>query len=133
MIRKLTAPRGRASASLALAFASALACSVSVKAQSASRATQAAAASRASADSLSAKERAEVFEEVWKTINEKYYDPSFNGVDWTAVRERYRPRVDSLSGDEEFYELLNRMAGELRDAALGEAEAYLKSRAAKGK
>ena len=103
MIQKLTAPRSRASASLMAALALALACAVSVKAQS-------------SANSLSAKERVEVFEEVWKTIDEKYYDPSFNGVDWKAVRERYRPRVDALSSDEEFYELLNRMTGELRDA-----------------
>lgn len=120
MIRKLTAPRSRASASLAaslaFAFALAFACPVAVKAQSTPRAAEAAAASRASSNSLSPKERVEVFEEVWKTINEKYYDPSFNGVDWKAVRERYRPRVDALSGDEEFYELLNRMAGELRDA-----------------
>ena len=66
--------------------------------------------------SLSAKERIEVFEEVWKTINEKYYNPSFNGVDWNAMRERYRPRVDAVSSDEEFYALLNQMTGELRDA-----------------
>lgn len=103
MIRKLTAPRSRVSASLVAALALALACAASVKAQS-------------RADALSSKERVEVFDEVWKTINEKYYDPSFNGVDWKAVRERYRPRVETLSSDEEFYELLNRMTGELRDA-----------------
>jgi carboxyl-terminal processing protease len=66
--------------------------------------------------SLSAKERVEVFEAVWKTINEKYYNPSFNGVDWNAVRERYRPRIDAGSSDKEFYALLNQMTGELRDA-----------------
>lgn len=103
MIQKLTAPRSRATASLMAALVLALACAASVKAQS-------------PAGSLSAKERVEIFEEVWKTIDEKYYDPSFNGVDWKAVRERYRPRVEMLSSDEEFYELLNRMTGELRDA-----------------
>ena len=66
--------------------------------------------------SLSAQERIKVFEEVWETINEKYYDPSFNGVDWAAVRARYRPRVDAVAGDAEFYALLGQMAGELRDA-----------------
>jgi carboxyl-terminal processing protease len=69
-----------------------------------------------SAKSLTAKERIEVFEEVWGTINEKYYDPAFNGVDWNAVRGRFRPRVDAVSSDEEFYRLLNQMTGELRDA-----------------
>ncbi len=71
---------------------------------------------RSSSGALSAKERIEVFEEVWKTINKKYYDPKFNGVDWNAVRERYRPRVGSVASDAEFYDLLNQMAGELHDA-----------------
>jgi carboxyl-terminal processing protease len=69
-----------------------------------------------SAKSLTAKERIEVFEEVWGIINEKYYDPSFNGVDWNAARGRFRPRVDAVASDEEFYRLLNQMTGELRDA-----------------
>jgi carboxyl-terminal processing protease len=70
----------------------------------------------AKARSLSAKEQAEVFEVVWKTIKEKYYNPAFNGVDWDAVRNRYQPRIAGVSSDEEFYALLNQMAGELHDA-----------------
>jgi hypothetical protein len=27
-------------------------------------------------------ERAEIFEQVWSTIDEKYCDATFNGVDW---------------------------------------------------
>jgi len=115
MIRKLKATRGRAAFTFAAAFALALACAVYVRAQTPARAPDA-AAPRASSNSLTAKERVEVFEEVWKTINEKYYDPAFNGADWKGARERYRPRVDALSSDEEFYELLNQMTGELRDA-----------------
>lgn len=69
-----------------------------------------------SSGSLTAKERVEVFEEVWNAINEKYYDPKFNGVDWNAVHERYRPRVDIVKSDEEFYSQLRQMAGELHDA-----------------
>jgi carboxyl-terminal processing protease len=74
------------------------------------------AASGSRFNSLSARERLEVFEGVWKTVNEKYYDPAFNGVDWRAVRERYRPRVDQPSSDEDFFRLLKQMVGELRDA-----------------
>lgn len=106
MVHKIAAPRVRAALSPAAALVLAFACLVSVKAQSAARA----------GDTLSARARAEVFEEVWKTIDGRYYDPSFNGVDWKAVGERYRPRVDAAAGDEEFYALLNQMAGELRDA-----------------
>ncbi len=53
---------------------------------------------------------------VWATVNERYYDPQFNGVDWTAARERWRPRALAAATDEEFWDLLDRMAGELRDS-----------------
>jgi carboxyl-terminal processing protease len=113
MVDKFKVPRSRAALSLVAAAALALAGLVSVKAQSAPAAS---AASQSASASLSVKERVEVFEQVWKTIDEKYYDPLFNGVDWRAMRERYRPRVEAAAGEEEFYNLLNQMAGELRDA-----------------
>ena len=65
---------------------------------------------------LSSKDRVEVFEDVWKTINENYYDPGFNGVDWRAVRERYRPQAEEAANDFEFYKLFEVMLAELRDA-----------------
>jgi carboxyl-terminal processing protease len=74
------------------------------------------ASSRSSSDALSARDRVEVFEEVWKTVNEKYYDPSFNGVNWRAVRESYRPRIDQVASDDDFFRLLKQMVGELKDA-----------------
>jgi carboxyl-terminal processing protease len=73
-------------------------------------------AARESSIALSQKDRVDVFEEVWETIDEKYYDASFNGVDWRAVRDRYRPLVKQSRSDEDFYVLLQRMVGELRDA-----------------
>ena len=65
---------------------------------------------------LTSRDRAEVFDDVWQIVNQKYYDASFNGVNWQAVREKYRPQVDRVSGDEDFYVLLKRMVGELHDA-----------------
>src|SRR5712692_1453331 len=73
-------------------------------------------AARESSELLSPRDRVEVFEEVWETINEKYYDASFNGVDWPALRERYRPLIERASTDDEFYGILKRMVGELHDA-----------------
>jgi carboxyl-terminal processing protease len=106
MVNKIAAPRSRGAAPPLTALALAFACLVSAAAQSTAPAS----------DALSLKERVEVFEEVWGTIDKRYYDPSFNGVDWKAVRERYRPRVEEAGGEEEFYALLKRMVGELRDA-----------------
>lgn len=83
-----------------------------IKSQSRSERTSETTTSR----SLALKDRVEVFEEVWKAINEKYYDPKFNGTDWNAIREHYRPLVESAVSDEGFYDLLSQMVGELRDA-----------------
>ena len=65
---------------------------------------------------LSTHDREEVFEEVWETINEKYFNPSFNGVNWKAMREHYRPLVGAAKNDDEFYATMKKMVGELHDA-----------------
>lgn len=65
---------------------------------------------------LTPKDRAEIFEIVWRTINETYYDPTFRGVDWQAVRERYRPRMEAAPNDQEFYGQFEVMLAELRDS-----------------
>ena len=33
------------------------------------------------------------FEMAWKVVADKYYDPTFGGVDWQASRARYRQQV----------------------------------------
>ncbi|HEY1925706.1 MAG TPA: S41 family peptidase [Candidatus Acidoferrum sp.] len=65
---------------------------------------------------LSRKTRQEVFEKVWKDIDDHYYDKTFNGVDWDAVHTRYRPLIDGAKDDREFYAVMSRMTGELHDA-----------------
>ena len=69
----------------------------------------------AAAESLSTKDRVDIFETVWKTINEDYYDPKFNGSDWAAVGDRYHPRVEAAKDDAEFYMVINQMLLELQD------------------
>ena len=53
---------------------------------------------------------------VWTTINEKYYDPNLNGIDWKAARRKYEATILSAPGDDEYWEALDRMTGELRDS-----------------
>jgi len=65
---------------------------------------------------LDAEARLRAFDFVWSTIDQHYYDPSLNGVDWKSVRERYRPLALAAPNDDEFWEVLDRMAGELKDA-----------------
>ncbi|HWW74753.1 MAG TPA: S41 family peptidase [Pyrinomonadaceae bacterium] len=73
------------------------------------------AGSESTPNVLSAQDRAEIFEQVWKTIDEEYYDPNFRGVDWRAVGERYRPLAAAARTDAEFYGVFELMLAELRD------------------
>jgi carboxyl-terminal processing protease len=73
-------------------------------------------AAEPAASKLSSQERIEIFEDVWKTINEQYYDPSFHGVNWQEVHDRYRPRIEAVKDDTGFYSLFEVMLAELRDA-----------------
>jgi carboxyl-terminal processing protease len=40
----------------------------------------------------------ETFDRAWKIINDTHFDTTFNGVDWPALREEIRPRVDTATG-----------------------------------
>lgn len=55
----------------------------------------------------------EVFQAVWNTVNERFFDPGFIGVDWKAVGERYRPRVERVKTDTAFLALMQEMLREL--------------------
>jgi carboxyl-terminal processing protease len=70
----------------------------------------------AHAEPLSIKERARIFEQVWQLVRDRYYDPSFHGLDWDGIGERYRVRLPAAHSDDEFYSLLKQMTGELHDA-----------------
>ena len=54
-----------------------------------------------------------VFEEVWQTVNDNFFDPKFNGVDWKAVRKKYEPSVKQAKSLDEVSVVINRMLSEL--------------------
>jgi carboxyl-terminal processing protease len=57
-----------------------------------------------------------VFDDVWETIQDRYYDPQFNGVDWQAKRTSFRPAAAKAGNTHEFYELMRQMIASLKDA-----------------
>lgn len=57
-----------------------------------------------------------VFDDVWETILERYYDPTLNGIDWQAKRATFRPAAAKATSTHEFYELLRQMIASLKDA-----------------
>jgi carboxyl-terminal processing protease len=60
--------------------------------------------------------RIDVQQRAWKVIAERYYDPRLNGVNWAAVRDKYRPRVAGAKTDAQFYLALKAMVRELNDS-----------------
>lgn len=60
--------------------------------------------------------RLAVFDDVWQTIRDRYYDESFHGVDWQAQRALFRPLAAEAANTAELYGVLRRMIGDLRDA-----------------
>lgn len=63
--------------------------------------------------------RQKTFEKAWQIVNDKFWDSTFGGVDWNAVRTRYAPQVAATKTDGEFDELMNKMLGELKTSHMG--------------
>lgn len=61
----------------------------------------------------------QIFDEVVESIDEGYYDPTFGGMDWPALTERYRPRVLEAASDSVFYVRLNEMLFDLGVSHIG--------------
>ncbi|MFN6962694.1 MAG: S41 family peptidase [Pyrinomonadaceae bacterium] len=74
--------------------------------------------------------RLETFEKVWTTINERHYDPTFGGVDWSKVREIYLPKARAAKTDDELHAILRRMLGELHLSHFGIFPKEIATRAA---
>src|SRR4051794_6024310 len=60
--------------------------------------------------------RLAVFDDVWQTINDRYYDTEFHGVDWVAQREKYRTQAAEARDELELYAVLRRLVISLKDA-----------------
>jgi carboxyl-terminal processing protease len=61
-------------------------------------------------------DRIKVFEQVWRAINDNYYDRRFKGVDWRQQREIYRPMAETARSSDELYKIMRQMIGALGDA-----------------
>ena len=57
-----------------------------------------------------------VFDDLWETIQERYYDPTFHGIDWQAKRAAFRPVAARAANPQEFYDVLRQMIASLKDA-----------------
>jgi carboxyl-terminal processing protease len=55
-----------------------------------------------------------VFNEVWETVSEHFYDPDFNGVDWDSSQQRFESRAAEAVDAEALAVVINAMLSELR-------------------
>ena len=55
---------------------------------------------------------------VWQTINENYFDKTFNGLNWNNIKKEYEPRVRNTKTDDELYEILQEMISRLERSHL---------------
>ena len=53
------------------------------------------------------------YNETWQMLNTYFYDSTFRGVDWKAVREKYEPIIGHIRTKEEFRNLEMELMGEL--------------------
>lgn len=63
---------------------------------------------------IRAQSASEIFDQVWETVNENFYDPNFNGVDWQAMRSKYQPQVRHAQSSEQVAAAINQMLSELK-------------------
>jgi carboxyl-terminal processing protease len=61
---------------------------------------------------------AKLFDGLWTTINENFYDPHFHGVDWRATGDRYRAKLGDVQSDAQFAALATAMLAELKSSHL---------------
>jgi len=54
-----------------------------------------------------------IFEQAWQTVNDNFFDPKFNGVNWQATREKYAPLATKAASQAELATVINQMLAEL--------------------
>jgi carboxyl-terminal processing protease len=54
------------------------------------------------------------FDAAWQTVNDTFYDPSFGGLDWAAVRDELRPRAASAKSPDEVRGVIREMLARLK-------------------
>jgi carboxyl-terminal processing protease len=61
----------------------------------------------------------ESFEVVWKTIRDKHFDPKLGGLDWQAVHDSSKPKVEAATTMKEARAVMNDAIGRLHQTHFG--------------
>lgn len=66
-------------------------------------------------------EWAEMFDDAWRTMKYRFYDPKMHGYDWDSMRAKYQPMVSYVGDRQELLNIINEMIGELNASHTGAA------------
>jgi len=61
----------------------------------------------------------QMFEETWRVMKYRYYNPAMNGYDWAAIKAKYEPLIAYAGTNEDIYDLGNAMIGEMSSSHTG--------------
>ncbi len=64
-------------------------------------------------------ERRQVFQESWRIMKNRFYDPQMHGVDWERMKAVYEPLLESAADQEELHNIVSQMIGELNASHTG--------------
>lgn len=61
----------------------------------------------------------DTFEKVWTTIRDKHWEKNPGGLDWQAIHEEFRPRIEKARNIDEVRAALKEMLGRLHETHFG--------------
>ncbi|MCJ7630342.1 MAG: S41 family peptidase, partial [Longimicrobiales bacterium] len=61
----------------------------------------------------------QIFEEAWRVMKFRFYDPDMHGKDWDAIKAHYKPLLAHIGSYEDAHDLANQMIGELNASHVG--------------
>jgi tricorn protease len=63
--------------------------------------------------------RKQVFQESWRIMKHRFYDPEMHGVNWVKMKETYEPLLEHVGDQEELHDVVSQMIGELNASHTG--------------
>jgi tricorn protease len=64
-------------------------------------------------------ERKQVFNEAWRVMKHRFYDPGMHGVDWDRMKATYEPLLDYVADRDDLHDVVSMMIGELNASHTG--------------
>jgi len=61
----------------------------------------------------------QIFEESWRVMKYRFYDPKMHGKDWDAIKGIYKPLLKYVGDNQDIYDISNEMIGELNASHTG--------------